>query len=363
MASAKLLPKSANPKARKPWTVRYWDGTGQHEVSFTTKGEAAARIARISNDARDYSGYVDPSLGREKFSDAATAWLDRKAIAAGTKRGYRSLLTAHINDVIGGRTLASVASDRGTIQDLLTKTMAHLSYSRRKMARLIITGVLDEAVIAGKISSHRLNGIELVNEGSKNDHSDFVFPAHSQLAEMAAGLGSRGLLIWLMRGCGLRVQEAIAVQKSCFRDSGRTLRVYEQAKRDGRGTIALKHRKLGQYRDIPVLGYLWAMVKDLPDGYLFATKGVLPRYNAFWTSYKRLAGIAGIPEGFTPHSLRHAFVSALLGRGVPITDVARWVGHRDINVTYSIYGHLVPNAADRAVSVLDSEYAEWSATA
>jgi integrase len=53
-----------------------------------------------------------------------------------------------------------------------------------------------------------------------------------------------------------------------------------------------------------------------------------------------------IREGFTPHSLRHAFVSALLGRGVPITDAAQWVGHKDINVTYAIYGHLVPNAAD-----------------
>lgn len=77
--------------------------------------------------------------------------------------------------------------------------------------------------------------------------------------------------------------------------------------------------------------------------------------------FKRQAGKAGIPAGFTPHSLRHAFVSALVGRGVPITDVAQWVGRKDINVTYAIYGHLVPNAADRAVSVLDAEYAEWGA--
>jgi hypothetical protein len=112
------------------------------------------------------------------------------------------------------------------------------------MARLIILGVLDEAVIAGKIPGHRIKGIELTNGGSKKDLSDFVFPAHGQLTELAAGLGSRGLTIWLMRGCGLRIQEALAVQKSCFRDYGRTLRVYEQAKRDGHGTMALKHRRL-----------------------------------------------------------------------------------------------------------------------
>jgi integrase len=50
----------------------------------------------------------------------------------------------------------------------------------------------------------------------------------------------------------------------------------------------------------------------------------------------------------------------MLGKGVPITDVAHWLGHRDVRVTYRIYGHLVPSAAARAIAVLDEEYAEWS---
>jgi integrase len=75
--------------------------------------------------------------------------------------------------------------------------------------------------------------------------------------------------------------------------------------------MALKHRKLGQYRDIPVPGYVWAMVKDLPDGYLFRRGGVFSRYNAFLDTFKRRARKAGTPKGFTPHSLRHAFVSTL----------------------------------------------------
>ena len=69
------------------------------------------------------------------------------------------------------------------------------------------------------------------------------------------------------------------MQKSCFRDGGRTLQVYEQVNRYSAGTMALKHRKLGQYRDIPVPGYLWKIVKDLPDGYLFCRNGVFSKYN------------------------------------------------------------------------------------
>lgn len=60
---------------------------------------------------------------------------------------------------------------------------------------------------------------------------------------------------------------------------------------------------------------------------------------------------------------RHSFASALLARGVPITDVAKWLGHRNINVTYATYGRLVSSAQGRAVDVLNSEYAEWSTAA
>ena len=64
--------------------------------------------------------------------------------------------------------------------------------------------------------------------------------------------------------------------------------------------------------------------------------------------FTRNAQAVRIPEGFTPHSPRHAFVSALLARNVPIADVAQWLGHRDINETYRTYGHLIPSAAARA---------------
>ena len=152
-----------------------------------------------------------------------------------------------------------------------------------------------------------------------------------------------------------------ALAPHSFRSSLHT--VVEQASRDGKKTRTLKHRKAGEYRDTPVPAYLWAMAKDLPDGYLFKADGLFPTYSSYRHEFNAQARKAGIPEGFTPHSLRHAFVSALLARLVPITDVAVWLGHRNINVTYATYGHLVPSAAGRALEVLNAEYAEWRAAA
>lgn len=352
-----VIVKGKNP--RKPHTVRFWVDGRQRERSFATAREARDFKTKTDYDARA-SIFVDDRLGREEFVAAAETWLSRKAVTGSTRAAYGTVLSVHVAPVLGGRTLASVANDRDAVTDLLVVRMAGTSYTFRKTARLIITGVLDEAVRAGRLPSHRCAGIEVANHGRVNDHSDFVFPTHAQMEKLAAGM-PQPLTIWLMRGCGLRIQEAIAVAKSCFRDGGKTLRIHEQATRDGRSTMPLKHRKAGEHRDIPVPGYVWAMVRDLPDGYLFRVGGRFPLYNGYLRAFTRNAHAADIPAGFHPHSLRHAFASALLAAGVPVTDVAAWLGHRDINTTYATYGHLVPSASVRAVAALDAEYNAWSA--
>jgi integrase len=50
----------------------------------------------------------------------------------------------------------------------------------------------------------------------------------------------------------------------------------------------------------------------------------------------------------------------LVEGGVDTTEVARFLGHRNINVTYAIYGHLLPDANERAIAALDAEFERWS---
>jgi integrase len=176
------------------------------------------------------------------------------------------------------------------------------------------------------------------------------------------------LTIWLMRGCGLRISEALAVHESCLRDG--VLRITEQVAPDGRSTVPLKHRKPGEHREIPAPGYVREAIArhvgeyGTRDGYLFAGVRV-PHvlHRTYLKAFSKSAGEVGIPQGFTPHSLRHVFASLLLSAGAPLTDVAEWLGHRSIQVTYGIYGHLVPSALGRATEALDAEYAAWSGDA
>jgi integrase len=353
--------------ANKPWAVRWRDDTGhQREAAFKLKAEATAFKIKLEHDQREGT-FVDPRQATETFSEAAEAWLERLPVTPGTKRAYGSTLRNHVTPAIGDRQLRHLAQDRNAVADLVNVTMLNRSRQRREIARLIITGTLDEAVNAGRLPRHRCSGIRLAAGVHSPDRDDFIFPSHSQLEAVAAWLGESTLgenlesTVWLMRGCGLRISEALAVRKEGFRDEGTVLRIHEQVTPDGYVTMPMKHRKTGDSREIPVPSYLWDMVKDLPDGYLFRRdSGRFPIQRSYWQAFTAARTAAGIPDGFTPHSLRHAFASALLARNVPIHDVAKWLGHRSIDVTYKIYGHLVPSAWGRAREALEAEYEDWS---
>jgi len=354
------------------WTLRYWANGKQREQSFKDdvdgqgrvkygSGQRKAKDARlkITHDKRaDGASFVDPRSGRADFCMAVDMWIDRHAVAESTRSRYRDTARAWVMKKFAGRSVAQVASDRDGVTDLLVKDMGHLSITKRRQARTIITGTVQEAVNSGKLAKHNLHGIEIRDNGRVAERADFVFPSHGQVSAVA---DSVGISVWLMRGCGLRIEEALAVRREEFL-TPRTLRLNGQASRGGREKLPLKHRKAGEYRDVPVPAWLWEKVKDLPGGPLVPGNGdrAYQAYKTVLRAFKNAAGDAGIPNGFRPHSLRHAFASTLLSRGVPITDVARWLGHKNINETYLTYSHFMPEAEDRAVSTLDAEYSEWS---
>ena len=68
--------------------------------------------------------------------------------------------------------------------------MAGLSVSPRRIARMVFEGTLDEAVKAGKLREHHAGGIELSDNGTKHDRTDFVFPSHAQVSAVADAAAS-----------------------------------------------------------------------------------------------------------------------------------------------------------------------------
>ncbi|HUZ22339.1 MAG TPA: hypothetical protein VMV07_01090 [Streptosporangiaceae bacterium] len=149
------------------WTLRHWADGRQRELSFADELDGRGRPRygsgkRLAQDAqlkiaRDKRAqvFIDPKLGSGRFADECEKWITRHPGTERTRDAYRSMLSAHVGPVLGDRTLAAVAQARDDVADLLTVRLGERSGSQWRIARALITGTLDEAVIAGKITAHR----------------------------------------------------------------------------------------------------------------------------------------------------------------------------------------------------------------
>ena len=89
-----------------------------------------------------------------------------------------------------------------------------------------------------------------------------------------------------------------------------------------------------------------------PNDKVFATRtgGIWSRDNARKRIFDKAveladqrledAGLAPTPEGLTPHSLRHTYISLRVALGHDRATIAQDAGHADIAVTFRIYTHV-----------------------
>jgi len=66
--------------------------------------------------------------------------------------------------------------------------------------------------------------------------------------------------------------------------------------------------------------------------------------------YSSLAGIKRIRL----HDFRHSHASLLANMGINIQEVARRLGHTQIEMTWNTYSHLYPREEEKAVAVLNT---------
>ncbi|GGT71200.1 hypothetical protein GCM10010207_81720 [Streptomyces atratus] len=115
----------------------------------------------------------------------------------------------------------------------------------------------------------------------------------------------------------------------------------------------MKHRKEGEWRDIPVPNSLQPFIEGLP---VHNATGGLPYPDLLRKSWDRSIKRLGLPE-YNPHDLRHKWATVTLTSGVSIHEVSRWLGHRSIKVTVDKYGHLTRDGRERCRQVVEAAVA------
>jgi integrase/recombinase XerD len=162
-----------------------------------------------------------------------------------------------------------------------------------------------------------------------------------KLINAATGTAPRALrdraLVELLYGAGLRVSEAVGLERAAIDLEGRLVRCTGKGSKErivpiGREAVESLRRYLSRGR--PHLDK-----RHRPELFLNAQGGALTRAGAFLI-LRRLAESAGLDAGRVhPHLLRHSFATHLLEGGADLRSVQEMLGHADLATT-ELYTHV-----------------------
>ena len=162
-----------------------------------------------------------------------------------------------------------------------------------------------------------------------------------RLIQAAAGTQPRSLrdqaLVELLYGAGLRVSEAVGLDRAGIDLDDRLVRVIGKGGKErvvpiGRHAAEALRRYLSRGR--PFLDS-----RHRPELFLNARGGPLTRAGAFLI-LRKLAEKAGLdPHRVHPHLLRHSFATHLLEGGADLRSVQEMLGHADLSTT-ELYTHV-----------------------
>jgi len=147
-------------------------------------------------------------------------------------------------------------------------------------------------------------------------------------------------------GCGLRRKEGLALEVDCIDR--------------GRGLLHVRDGKGGSDRFVPIPPRLQEILdahlqrEAIGSGPLFLSRIIPGRAVCADNVGKALHAVAlelGIGKTVTPHSLRHAYATHLLERGVSLLLIQKLLGHRNIETT-TIYTHLTDGSMGRVHEAL-----------
>jgi integrase/recombinase XerD len=162
-----------------------------------------------------------------------------------------------------------------------------------------------------------------------------------RLIDAAVGTTPRSMrdraLVELLYGAGLRVSEAVGLERAGVDLENRLVRAIGKGSKErivpiGRQAVDALRRYLAHGR--PFLDK-----RHRPELFLNAQGGGLTRAGAFLI-LRRLAEKAGLePERVHPHLLRHSFATHLLEGGADLRSVQEMLGHADLATT-ELYTHV-----------------------
>ncbi|MFK0112850.1 tyrosine-type recombinase/integrase [Streptomyces sp. NPDC091217] len=345
------------------YTIRFRDASGRQreEAGYGTQDDAIERLTQIYTDKKKTAPSVAEArreLGRRTVAEYTRQWRPRQRRITEYSTGSHvdSAIKTHIIPRVGSRKLNSVTPI--VVERFLDELEAGgVGRGNQVNVFRVLKAILLDAHSKGAMADDPVKGVQ----APEYIRERVVVPTLTYVKKaLTVADDDLALEIAMMAGCGLRNGEARAVNvNNVVADD--VYRVHEQIHSYTQTPAKLKHRKSGEFREVPLPRSVREAMERYEAKYGTTAQGYLLRGpSGYYTEsmerrrVRRLYESLPAEEGVGMYSFRHYFASNALGNGIPITDVAEWMGHKTIEETYRTYRHLMPGSITKAARVLDA---------
>jgi integrase len=360
------------------WRVRFTDPEGKELTRSFDKRSDAEQFDTSTRADVARGAYVDLRAGQETVQEYATRWLAAQLHRASTADRVGRTLRLHVYPVLGRLQLAAV---RPSHVQAWVKGL-DLAPGTVRVAFSVLATVFAAAVRDRAVGLNPCDGVTLPHI----DRADLGILTPAQVRRAADVMPARyRALVWIGAGCGLRVSEALGLERLHVAHLRRELTVSQQiAVLPGKAPHLAppKTRTSKRTVELPsVVGDAVARLLELHEPtpqeitdatdprkvhtraaeLLFTNErgGPLTR-SAFSHIWRAAREDAELPAGTTFHHLRHYYASLLIAGGASVKTVQAALGHASPMITLTTYVGLWPDQIDRTRNLVDAAFREVS---
>jgi integrase len=343
----------------------YFYGATRSEVE---KKRRAAIIAQEKGEL------ATEGSARQTVQQYLEDWLAIKktSVRPATYIVYQRAYRCWIRGFLGEQLLKKVTAQY--IQAMYGKLQSHLKPSTIRLIHRVLNVAFSDAVTWGYIGFNPMRRVTPPREQEK--HYTFLTPDQAaDLMKMASGTRFECFII-LAITTGMRRGELMALRWADIDLEAKSLHVRhnvaympiegkfgflegEPKTASGKRTIALPSialEALHRHRARQLEERLQAEAQWVDSDLVFCSR--TGNFLTPWTLNQGLQALlakAKLPP-MRLHDLRHSAATILLSIGTPIKVVQEILGHSSVQITLSVYGHVLPGMQREAMNQLDALY-------
>lgn len=332
-----MASKSIKKRPNGKWRARYRDLAGkEHARHFDRKVDAERWLDEVTA-ALVTGQYVDPKSQKLTVDQWCDLWLESYGQRDSTERQARVHI-ARIRKAFGPLPLMAV-DEMAVKRWMATLLREGLKQSYRFALHNRLSQLLSDAVYAKKLAANPCSKRTTPGAGKPRPY----VATESQvwgMYEAAAEKYRPALLLGAF--AGLRVAEACGLRAS---DVDLDARVINPAVQYPAEPLKTEMSMTG----VPVPdAFVGELKRLLDDGRLFVVADDEGKQMGPWKIEREMrrvrVTVAGLPEAFRYHDLRHFYASALIASGSDVKVVQHRLRHSSAKTTLDTYGHLWPDS-------------------